>query len=948
MRSDRNHGSRLVMWVAATAGAFLAASAYAGELRFGAETFVDFGAGSGEPFINSSDEGEIFISVPFGLSNTVSILWKSIDGGRTYIPLGTPIHRDSVIGGGGGDSHQDFDANGLLYFVDLSGACVTAAVSLDGGNTFPPERTNQMVCASVQSPGALGDDRQWVGAFGDGIAYVTFRNLATTGFWMFKTSDGGLSWDGGRQLGTVSQSGPFQVDKTKRRIAVTQGGQPREGDAILSYQIFHRNSTNLRVFRVVDFDDGTPLVVNDLAISDTPGNKANVFPVLAVDVDGNLYAAWSQGASNIFMAASTDFGQTWSQPVQVNTTSGTNIMPWIVAGDAGRVNIVWYNSTMPGNPNNQANLWDIRLAQSLNALDAQPAFDSVKVNKTTIHRGQICLSGLACDLSGADRSFLEFPSVIIDPQGAAVVTYNANTNQVPVNYVMSARQVGGPSLFTAVGQIDSDPGAVSVESPLPGEEITETEAFVVLGTHSLPPANFDLDEAGDARFPDHGPMIGANVPALDIRAVHVAEDGDALVFTMELADLSNLAAAPLQVGGDGVAFVVQWAYENGDIHWAGAQVRAGSPQFLKGIVGAISNTAPKYYTFRFQPLASLAMSGNIAGNSVILRVPRDVIGNPEDGDRLYSVTAYTLSQRGPFSPDFAILTERDIPSLPIQVDAAGAFPYVIGEGARRAGVVEVSIDDPEFSEPVLATILNPTEQDRRWQVSLGAVNPGAHTLYVRQRIENRPASAPRAVAFVVPGGVDPFSFAPVRRVAPDTLIESAVVTLTGLSPGTEFSVSGASARLLVNDSGAWLRSGTLNPGDRVRLRVRSASSFDTNSVARLTVAGVTERFVVTTRSAIAPLPFVFAAVSSAPPDRVVVSEPVTISGSGGPWPVRVQGATARYSVNGGSFTRDEGTLVEGDVVQVRIRSSATPGETVSATLHIGDESASFEVTTREP
>lgn len=736
------------------------------QLRFGDETIVDFGSGSGEPFIRADNEGNIFDTVPFGLSTTVSLLWKSLDGGRSYIPLGTPIVRDSVVGVGGGDSHVDFDAENRLYFVDLSGACVTAAVSLDGGNTFPPERTNQLVCASEQNPQAIGDDRQWVGAFGDGIGYATFRNLFSGNFWMFKTEDAGLTWDGGRRLGSVSQSGPFQVDKQKRQIAVTtDDGTVRTGEAILSYQIFYRG-TNLRVFRVVDFDDGSPLVVDDLSVVNPGVSVNNVFPVLAVGRGGNLYAAWSQGATTIFMATSTDFGESWSDPVQISTSAGTNIMPWIEAGDPGRVDIVWYHGSIKGNPNDPDNEWDIFMGQSLNALEPEPELQFARVNQTVIHRGEICLRGLACNIDGADRSFLEFPSVTVDDRGAAVVTFNDNTNQIPVTYVMSATQIGGPSLFESVGLLGSDPGEVSIESPEAGQVIEEPAAFVARGTHSLPPANFDLDEAGDARFPDHGPVVGDSIPALDIRSVSVSEDAEALTFTMELADLSGLATAAIESGGDGVAYVVQWEHED-DIHWAGAEVRDGVAVFHKGIVGALSTTLdnPKYYTFRTQPTESLGVAGSIDGDTVTVRVPRDVVGTPEDGDRLFTVTGYTLSQRGPFTPDVEGTSDRDTANLPIQVDATGAFAYTLGEGAQRDGVVELAVDDAAFAEPREARLVDVTDGANRWEAELGELAAGSHTLFARQRIADRDASPVVAVDFEVPATVERVVNELVRLIA---------------------------------------------------------------------------------------------------------------------------------------------------------------------------------------
>jgi len=47
----------------------------------------------------------------------------------------------------------------------------------------------------------------------------------------------------------------------------------------------------------------------------------------------------------------------------------------------------------------------------------------------------------------------------------------------------------------------------------------------------------------------------------------------------------------------------------------------------------------------------------------------------------------------------------NVTSLPIQVDAAGALSYTLGDGAPQFnGVVEISIDDPAFTAPRLAAL----------------------------------------------------------------------------------------------------------------------------------------------------------------------------------------------------------------------------------------------------
>src|SRR5260370_26287001 len=77
----------------------------------------------------------------------------------------------------------------------------------------------------------------------------------------------------------------------------------------------------------------------------------NVFPSVAVDDAGNVYAVWSEiDASDptlhpgTFFSYSTDFGSTWSTPVKVNQSSSENLtlFPWIDAAGDGGVDIVYY------------------------------------------------------------------------------------------------------------------------------------------------------------------------------------------------------------------------------------------------------------------------------------------------------------------------------------------------------------------------------------------------------------------------------------------------------------------------------------------------------------------------------------------------------------------------------------------------------------------------------
>ncbi|MFS8085570.1 MAG: hypothetical protein ACMG6H_08065, partial [Acidobacteriota bacterium] len=531
-------------------------------------------------------------------------------------------------------------------------------------------------------------------------------------------------------------------------------------DAIMLYQINYVGGT-LKVIRVADTNDGSPLIVDDLTVGTPGGAVDTVFPVLSVDKQGNLYVVWSDG-SKISMATSADRGDHWSAPIRVSPASmtGTNIMPWIVAGDAGRADVIWYHT--PGG-NNAASRWDIHMAQSLDALSAAPSFTVNQVNENTVHTGEICQDGLNCDIdtltgSPRDRSFAEFPSIDIDSRGAAFITYNDSTNQLPAPYIMVARQVGGASLFASVGSLTEAGGSVSISQPAAGDTI-RTASMSLSGTHTLTPRNFDRDESGDAKFPDHGAAIGSNIPALDLKSVSLSDDANSVTVSMQVGDLTSvaLAAAPAQSGGDGVLYLTQM-HSGNNIYWVAAEFRGGLPRFLTGSLGSINSaTSKKYITYNPDAANSLSVQGTVTNTSpgtITMKIPRSLLGKPANGTRFTSVTGYSMSERGPLVPMTS--GNANPTSLPIQVDASGATTYTVGEaGALFDGVVEISIDDPNFTAPRSAA-LGDVVNANTWSLQLSGSElvAGAHTAYVRQRINGLAPSPVVSVAYTVSATIE--------------------------------------------------------------------------------------------------------------------------------------------------------------------------------------------------
>ena len=290
--------------------------------------------------------------------------------------------------------------------------------------------------------------------------------------------------------------------------------------------------------------------------------------------------------------------------------------------------------------------------------------------------------------------------------------------------------------------------------------------MTVQGTHTLPPATFDKDEAGDGRFPDHGPAIGSNVPGLDIRQVDMTETATNLIVHMQVADATTagLATATGTGGGDGLLYLVQWDYDESvadpidKVFWVAAEVRGGQAIGRTGTLGVIrSSTSKKYITYNPDAVNSLQVTtaiSNTAPGTITLTIPKSLVGNPPNGALLKSVTGYAMSERGPLAatpcPPAPESCENifNPSSLPLRVDTAGAFTYIVGTGMQLDGVVELSLDDPNFSFPTPAT----ANLDGTWQSTFTNPSGGQHTVYARQTVRGGCAtSAVQSVSFNVPG-----------------------------------------------------------------------------------------------------------------------------------------------------------------------------------------------------
>jgi len=367
------------------------------------------------------------------------------------------------LGGGDVDIAVNYPTSGTpnLALVSLTLAPgVTGTHSTTRGDSF-----------STPNPAVAlipGDDRQWIDGTDAQTVYLNYHDAGTFNIEVQRSNDGGQTYIDGFGEAIDPQTFPAAggVPATNSaniagQIKVDRSSCPSRGNL---YQIFvapdsvTENLTGgaLRSIYVgvsTDVKLGLPaFTFTDNKVFPGPAGAqkqgaGNLFPALATDDFGFVYAAWSVN-SDIFYSFSTDQGTTWSNPINVSfSTNGghANLFPWIAADANGHVGIVWFGDDRAGNSNDRASLepghptsqgaacnsgtacmqgwaqWNVYYAESVNGHDAAPFFVRNVISDHAIHRGTISTGGLG---GGADRSLADLFQIAFDPQHFANVAFS--------------------------------------------------------------------------------------------------------------------------------------------------------------------------------------------------------------------------------------------------------------------------------------------------------------------------------------------------------------------------------------------------------------------------------------------------------------------------------------------------------------------------------------------
>jgi hypothetical protein len=427
-----------------------------------------------EPAIRADGAGRFFGTSENGLGGG-TVAFRSTDNGLHYAtlvsPNGVSSSNDTGFAPGGGDTDlavaPDKNAAGFfnVYVASLSLANVDVSTSTDGGATW--------ALNPVTTPETI-DDREWIAADTNNKVCISYHD-APQGITVGCSPNAGLTFT--QFASAIDANHAFQIaENSIGNLAIDPGSH-------VIYQTYSAITTAAEtacapqlgvvagtcnyhgVYMAVSTDGG--LTFTDYPVYVNPDQKVGYghqFVNVSVDKAGNIYSVYTDD-HHVYYSFSTDHGKTWSGPYLVSTTSGTQIMPWSTAGDAGKLDVVYYQTpyydgtSSPDNyPSSAA--WTVGFAQNLKALTPGAAW-TLQTASPINHYGGVCESGVTCtgnrdlfdDFGVAASPTTGLASIIysddqFDPSGPNTSGCTASTNNSSsCDHTAIATQTGGSPIL---------------------------------------------------------------------------------------------------------------------------------------------------------------------------------------------------------------------------------------------------------------------------------------------------------------------------------------------------------------------------------------------------------------------------------------------------------------------------------------------------------------------
>jgi len=389
-----------------------------------------------EPAIRADGDGNFYGSSENGLGGGTEA-WRSFDGGLHYealqSPNGVSSANDTGFAPGGGDTDlavataRNAAGNYNVYVSSLTLLNVDVSTSTDKGSTW------QLNPVGADVGGA--DDREWIAADGASKVCVSYHDAE-------QNIDVNCSFDAGLTFPQFASAtdpahafqiseneiGNLAIDPTTHDVYQTYSAITTAAETTCAPQLgVVTGSCNYHgVYMAVSTDGGATFTDYPVYINPDPTvGYGHQFVNVSVDKAGNVYSVYTDD-HHVYYSFSTNHGQTWSGPYLISGTSGTQIFPWSTAGDAGKLDVVYYQTpyfdgvNTPDNYPSSAS-WTVGFAQNLRALTPGSAW-SRQTASPVVHFGGVCEAGVTC--TGNRDLFDDFGVAASPTTGLASIIYS--------------------------------------------------------------------------------------------------------------------------------------------------------------------------------------------------------------------------------------------------------------------------------------------------------------------------------------------------------------------------------------------------------------------------------------------------------------------------------------------------------------------------------------------
>jgi hypothetical protein len=435
------------------------------DVTFGEPTFISTDRAGGEPVSQVAQDGSITVSAHAGTTHIYkspdalpgvrdflggytnqTLNWRSTDGGETWKYTGFAGGGEgphSAASTGFSDPDYAMDQAGNIYNVEIDLANDAVYKSVDDGQSWP-------ISVPVAAPG----DRPWLTALEPNEVFLYVNAYPKA---MYVSRDPNLL-----QWSLISASPPVTSKSVPDPL------NPDDGMI---------GPVGLGRF-AISGDDAQTWTTHDFG---PLGKARQFFGVVAVDNSGNVYQAAAGGYNGsaddgnpatelhdgevTFTYYERATGETNTEKLQIPAPDGDALWPWVIAGDDGRVAVVWYQRLA-----NEPNHFYIYAAITDNAYGKvkcadgsvksdPPKWTVVNVSKRPVHIGKICLDGTTCNANtsfeAGDRRLGDFFTVNYDLNGDLIIASGDTTlpnpqgGPKPVGNPIFMRQIAGDRMLAA-------------------------------------------------------------------------------------------------------------------------------------------------------------------------------------------------------------------------------------------------------------------------------------------------------------------------------------------------------------------------------------------------------------------------------------------------------------------------------------------------------------------